>query len=237
MFEKINARPILRNCILVFCFVGILGAALNDGLTSWFWGVPLLIPIYLLLPIQKKFAALLCVLLIVLMFAVSNTKWTSNFVYPVIGQTIVLKEEIPLKEYHMNYGESSQIPYFDIYAGEEDILSTSEYVVKSSVPEGVVFTVVKIIPRESDLVSSQSFLLENNTSQFIVNDSDISNPYNQEKLVDFCDRVEWQFCDIAMNNSDPMRPILRSFTTLMWYPIFPVMFMSMFESIKFQLES
>lgn len=232
MFSKLIQNPFVRVGIVIVSLVFLAGAALNDGWTEWFWGIPFLFLIYKLSPGGKRFRIFVVLILAVLVVGVSGWKFKSPLVYPVIGQEVTIVDPIPVMIFS-SYQEdlpSYNATLIGINSGECISCSGSRYISSGK------FIVREMVVSNPDFGLQYDFILENAEDRFKVTDyllwTEIADPGEPGP---FCNYVEWEYCATVKNISqygiDAMQPQLRYLTLLMYYPVAPLMAFVYLESI------
>lgn len=225
MFSKLIQNPFVRAGIVLVSLVFLAGAALNDGWTGWFWGIPFLFLIYRLSPGTKRVRIAAVLLLVGLVGGVSHFKYTSPLVYPLVGQTIETIKPVPTIVLESYLG---RMPRYDYRNMKQDMelskcMSCSE---PDVVPAGSVLTLEKIIPY-SDFPNADQIFVFTNSDRTILAVSRVEMMRdNKDGLGTFCERVNWDTCA-----EDPMPSNLRILTNLMYYPAVPVLILNYLNPI------
>ncbi len=216
MFSKLTQNLFVRAGIVFVSLIFLAAAALNDGWTEWFWGVPFLFLIYKLSPGNKKIRIAVVLILAGLVGCVSYFKYMSPFVYPFIGQSLETTKPIPTIVLESYQGE---MPYYD-YMNMKQEMELGECKSCSDpdvVPAGSVLTLEKIIPHTSDFNTNQLFVFTNSSGTVLLIARNEMARDNKDGLGTFCERVNWDTCA-----EDPMLSNFRVLTHLMYYPAAPV---------------
>lgn len=225
MFSKLIQNPFVRVGIVLVSLVFLAGAALNDGWTEWFWGIPFLFLIYKLLPGNKKIRVAVVLVLAGLVGGVSHFKYTSPLVYPLIGQTIEVTKPIPTIVFESYLGE---MPRYD-YTNAKQKMELGECVTCSEpdvIPTGSVLTLEKIIPYTDFSNVNEIFVFTNSDRIILAVSLDQMMRDNKDGLGTFCERVLWDTCA-----EDPMPSNFRILTHLMYYPGIPLIVLNMLNPI------
>lgn len=204
MFQKIKENNLLRISGVILCVPFILGAALNDGWTAWFWGLPFVFLIYALSNLPKKQNTMLFIGIIGAMLLVSELKSVTGLVYPVIGSEVVTIKDIPVVAFE------SDIPTYDFYP-DEDYQSRTN---RSIIATGTKFTVVVVKAYHPDFDLKHRFVLANEDSKVAFDTEQL-----ESAIKPLCYSVSGEIC---RQNMDPMRPLFRCLTSLMYYPVPPI---------------
>lgn len=222
IFQKLNSlSPLSRDLLIVASLLFLVGAAVNDGLTGWFWGLPFLYVLYVVLPLQRWIKIFLCSFLLAITIFTSNSIWDSRIIFPVIGQKVVLVADVPTQIFPADFTDDLKT-YYDTHPEFE----CSSWCTKGSIKRGTIFEVKRIEQRTFDLGAALNFVLSDGTNELIINDDDfddlsVTGEKNQKS---FCHFVEWEFCNSSGSKeyrADPMRTEFRWLASLMYYPVAP----------------
>lgn len=213
-----------RKTLIVISILICAGGAFNDGWSEWFFAVPFLHLLYKTLRVSTWKKVLLCGTIFVAMVTVSNLKYESSLVFPVIGQQVKLLEDIPVISY------PGTPTYYDIYP-ESGIHSDES--VSGIVSKNTVFFVKRIDISNADFGTSARFVLVNATEEIVVKEYTLTTgayiKADQEKDKAFCKKVEWEFCNtVPTKGTDPMFKLFRWLASLMYYPMGPIAIMNGF---------
>lgn len=221
MFRKLIQNPFVRVGIVLVSLVFLAGAALNDGWTEWFWGMPFLFLIYKVTPGNNRIKIVAVLILAALVVGVSHFKYTSPLVYPFVGQTIETTKPIPIIVLESSLGKMPRYDYMnmkqEMESGECRSCSGPDVV-----PAGSVLTLEKIIPY-SGLSSNPNnlFVFTNSGRTIVAVSSEEVMRDNKDGLGTFCERVNWDTCA-----EDAMPSNFRVLTYLMYYPAVPVLILN-----------
>lgn len=228
MFTKFVQNPFVRVFLVAVSLIFLAGAALNDGWTEWFWGIPFLFLIYKLSPGDKRVRIAAVLVLAGLVVGVSHFKYTSPLVYPLVGQAIETTKPIPTYVYDYE-DHMGKMPVYD-YRDMKQVMESGECVSCSEpniVPAGSVLTLEKIIPY-TGLSSNPNnifvFTDSGRTVLTVARDEMVRN--NKDGLGTFCERVHWDTCA-----EDPMPAHFRVLTYLMYYPAAPVLILNVLNPL------
>ncbi len=228
----LKEKVFLRNILILLSSFFILGAALNDGFSGWFFGIPFIILLYCILPLQKKWSLVICLTASLLVILVSDAKWKSSYIFPIIGQEVKITKDIHV----VTYPDEDMPAYDQFYRlpqKENDYTDPlAPAITRDTVNSGTVFTVREIIAVHPEFTLNHKFVLSNNEQEIYVNDSGLFSDGNGDIEVPFCDEVEWQLCNSVFESGgiDPMAPTFRLLASLMYYPALPLLLASLFKA-------
>ncbi len=211
-----------RSLLLAISLFFVAGGAFNDGMTGWFWALPFLYLFYRMLTMRKGVKILFTSLLFVFMVLVSHYSRDSQLVYPVIGQVVVAKEDIPT----IIFPDTNQVHY-DFYS---DLPSRGSMTGLDVVPKSSTGIVKKISQGTEDMGTYPFFVVAFPSTDLYVADKYIRKKEFAAYKVDrsFCGKVEWSFCTTGGQSIDPMRKEFRFLASLMFYPVFPLVLPELF---------
>ncbi len=210
MFEKVQNNRFLKIIILFLCSLFIAGAALNDGWTGWFWGLPFLYVFYRFLPCAYRTRIVVVLVLGVCMVLIAYVKGMSSLVYPAIGSKVTVLQDIPIVQFGNKLPQYDMNPDFDYDKGCVGCGSNSRY----TVPAGTIYTVKDVTAYSPDFGLAHEYILDDGTGPIKVSTS----AFNDSK-VPLCYRVQGIICEYGV---DPMRREFRLLASLMYYPVLPL---------------
>lgn len=215
MPARTSWKSALRYISIVVCGLFIAGAALNDGFTSFYFGIPFIFFLFFLLSTTWMRAFLICAAIAIAMVSVSHLKWTSPLVYPEVGSEVVAVKDIPVLIH------SDGDKFFGIGCG-----GCMRGLGEGFIAENSRFTVERIYVSTGEFNVIHHFVLSNETELFRVDVNDTTRDWiarNEDNTL--CGYVSWDFCDRPMVGNqyyDPMQPVFRYLTLLMYYPALPL---------------
>ncbi len=210
----------------------IIGGIFNDGPTRWFFAIPFVFIFFQSIRVRSIWYSLVA---IIAMIALSTYLLTTPLVYPVIGTSAEVKASFSVRENKYNPGvyryearssydgKNTDSDSSDIQMG---VTSRNYYGV------GDTLTVVEV-KEEGTPVSYRIKFRDPQGREFYLNLTHALRDAPDWAQGSFCDKVSWGVCEgnrIYVTNfpntfetKDPMRPILRGVSNLMYYPIFPIL--------------
>jgi hypothetical protein len=222
MIQKLRENIVFRYLVIFVCFIFILGAALNDGWSGWFWGLPFIFVMHMVLPVHSKQKSTIVFIALIFMIGVSYGKSNSPFVYPAIGDQIEVKEIIPTIVLESYLGTR---PNYDYVGMKEEMESgrCQSCGEAGVISVGTVLVLERIIPTHADFGLGHEFIFSDTNGKLLQVSDNALWRVNEDGLGSFCSRVNWDNCA-----EDPMHPFLRLLASLMYYPALPLIAISWF---------
>lgn len=216
--------------LIILSLLFMTGGAFNDGWTEWFWALPFFVLLYKILPVRKILKILICLLIFISMIVVADKKWKSSVVFPVVGQQVILLDNLDVYSFkgssmlHYNYQESDSSSDIDI----------------KHIPKNTTLFVKQVYMSYADFGSFPKFVLSNGTQDLELHYRslmDISPITKKENDRSICKKVRWDFCRKANSQPfsipDPMARPFRWLSHLMFYPVSPLLLFNQILSLVF----
>ncbi len=212
-----------RKVLLIILVILTFGAAFNDGFSGWLLSILFLGLLYHLLPYKRVYKLIFIPVIFALIFFISSYKTQSSIVYPVIGQKVVVLEDLPLwgLDNHRLYHQY----YFDDLKSRTLQRENRNIEIKDidHIKAGSIFNVNRVEIHNADLGVQYYYIFSNDTEEFSVSEHELDGDGEiiEVRHDAFCTKVEWEFCnkvnlndDVRYPQPDPMRKIFRLLASL-----------------------
>lgn len=228
-FKRIGASLWVKVPLIVVSLVVCVASVFNDGVFAYLFAVPMLVILYLTLPIPKgRKAMIVASLLVFISFTGEYVVRTSQFVYPAIGQKVEFIKDVNVIKYDdqpnvLRYDPGPMMKEIEprLTQMQFDMPHGAPVAQKGIIKQGSVGYVTRI-GRGGEWDAFPEYAIAVGGRELQILSLGLHNPSvdNKYAAASFCAMVKWNVCNAT--SSDPMDPQIRKLTyfVYLWIPVF-----------------